>query len=259
MGRLTALFTAATMTVTMFAGAMPVYADELSDDIVIIEEASDDHDADAVSDQLELTEDVADPDGEEILESQEQYALEAEEVPSVEETELLTDDELIVDTDTDDKSIKSYEKEDFGELDGTIKDGEVPVTETGVLEFYNPSYIKQKQHIYFGKKNLYLNYFTYMDPYGGDKPYWRVLEPQHDNAGGNGAMFLLSEELWGDVDDHSDTEKPGRGGVPFSEIDGTCNKREIEDDILDKYVSESTYNGKIRLLRRYYGIIAKKK
>lgn len=35
-------------------------------------------------------------------------------------------------------------------------------------------------------------------------------------------------------------------------------KNEIEDDILDKYVSESTYNGKIRLLRRYYGIIAKK-
>ena len=41
-------------------------------------------------------------------------------------------------------------------------------------------------------------------------------------------------------------------------IDGTCNKREIEDDLLDRYVSSNTYNGKIRLLRRYYGIIAKK-
>jgi len=44
----------------------------------------------------------------------------------------------------------------------------------------------------------------------------------------------------------------------FSEIEGTCNKREIEDDLLDRYVSSNTYNGKIRLLRRYYGIIAKK-
>ena len=45
----------------------------------------------------------------------------------------------------------------------------------------------------------------------------------------------------------------------FSEIDDTCTKREIEDDLLDKYVSLNTYNGKIRLVRRYYGISAKKK
>ena len=35
-------------------------------------------------------------------------------------------------------------------------------------------------------------------------------------------------------------------------------KDDIEDDLLDKYIKENTYNGKIRLLRRYYSIIAKK-
>ena len=32
----------------------------------------------------------------------------------------------------------------------------------------------------------------------------------------------------------------------------------IDDEILDKYIQNNTYNGKIRLLRRYYGIIARK-
>ncbi len=32
----------------------------------------------------------------------------------------------------------------------------------------------------------------------------------------------------------------------------------IEDDLLDQYIEENTYNGKIRLLRRYYGIVAQK-
>lgn len=34
--------------------------------------------------------------------------------------------------------------------------------------------------------------------------------------------------------------------------------KEIDDDLLDKYIEENTYDGKIRLLRRYYGINAKK-
>lgn len=32
----------------------------------------------------------------------------------------------------------------------------------------------------------------------------------------------------------------------------------LDEKIIDKYIKENTYNGKIRLLRRYYGIIAKK-
>jgi len=33
---------------------------------------------------------------------------------------------------------------------------------------------------------------------------------------------------------------------------------DLDQNILDKYIKENTYNGKIRLIRRYYGIIAKK-
>ena len=33
---------------------------------------------------------------------------------------------------------------------------------------------------------------------------------------------------------------------------------EIDDSILDEYIKNNTYNGKIRLLRRYYGITARK-
>lgn len=32
----------------------------------------------------------------------------------------------------------------------------------------------------------------------------------------------------------------------------------LDDDLLDEYIVENTYNGKILLLRRYYGIVAKK-
>lgn len=35
-------------------------------------------------------------------------------------------------------------------------------------------------------------------------------------------------------------------------------KKELEDDKLDLYISRNTYQNKIRLFRRYYGIIAKK-
>ena len=34
--------------------------------------------------------------------------------------------------------------------------------------------------------------------------------------------------------------------------------KDINEDLIDEYIKENTYNGKIRLLRRYYGIIAKK-
>lgn len=44
----------------------------------------------------------------------------------------------------------------------------------------------------------------------------------------------------------------------FSEETLIHHKEEIDDELLNKYISENTYNGKIRLLRRYYGIIAKK-
>ena len=46
----------------------------------------------------------------------------------------------------------------------------------------------------------------------------------------------------------------------FSEENGNINElnKEIDDDLLDEYIKENIYNGKIRILRRYYGIIAKK-
>jgi len=34
---------------------------------------------------------------------------------------------------------------------------------------------------------------------------------------------------------------------------------DIDDEKLDEYIKDNTYNGKIRLLRRYYGIVARKK
>lgn len=34
--------------------------------------------------------------------------------------------------------------------------------------------------------------------------------------------------------------------------------KEIDENLLDQYISNNTYDGKIRLLRRYYGIVAKK-
>jgi len=36
-------------------------------------------------------------------------------------------------------------------------------------------------------------------------------------------------------------------------------KKELEDDLLDKYIERNTYQNKIRLLRRYYGITARKR
>ena len=37
-----------------------------------------------------------------------------------------------------------------------------------------------------------------------------------------------------------------------------CLTHEINDELLDEYIQENTYDGQIRLLRRYYGIVAKK-
>ena len=37
-----------------------------------------------------------------------------------------------------------------------------------------------------------------------------------------------------------------------------CLTHEIDDELLDEYIQENTYDGQIRLLRRYYGIVAKK-
>ena len=47
----------------------------------------------------------------------------------------------------------------------------------------------------------------------------------------------------------------------FSEIEGD-NKdyfsEELDDELLEKYIEDNTYDGKIRLLRRFYGITARK-
>ena len=48
----------------------------------------------------------------------------------------------------------------------------------------------------------------------------------------------------------------------FSEIEESHKdfySRDLEDDKLDEYISNNTENGKIKLLRRYYGIVARKK
>ena len=47
----------------------------------------------------------------------------------------------------------------------------------------------------------------------------------------------------------------------FSEEEGSNKetfKKDLDEEKINKYISENTYDGKIRLLRRYYGIIAKK-
>lgn len=41
-------------------------------------------------------------------------------------------------------------------------------------------------------------------------------------------------------------------------IDDFSKKDELNEEKIDKYIKENTSNGKIRLLRRYYGIIARK-
>ena len=41
-------------------------------------------------------------------------------------------------------------------------------------------------------------------------------------------------------------------------LDSFNYMKNIDDQLLDKYISQNTYNGKIKLLRRYYGIIGRK-
>ena len=43
------------------------------------------------------------------------------------------------------------------------------------------------------------------------------------------------------------------------ELNLDYEKTPIDDEILDDYIKDNTYDGKIRLLRRYYGIVARKK
>lgn len=67
--------------------------------------------------------------------------------------------------------------------------------------------------------------------------------------------YFMNKELFIDflkkvpiLDDFSEEENDSRDYY----------KNEIDEELLDKYIKDNTYNGKIRLLRRYYGIIAKK-
>ena len=49
----------------------------------------------------------------------------------------------------------------------------------------------------------------------------------------------------------------------FNEINDDAGmgfyKKDIDDELLEKYIKDNTYNGRIRLLRRYYGLIARKR
>lgn len=47
----------------------------------------------------------------------------------------------------------------------------------------------------------------------------------------------------------------------FSELEDLGKmhyNKDLDESLIEKYIKENTYNGKIRLLRRYYGIVAKK-
>ena len=47
----------------------------------------------------------------------------------------------------------------------------------------------------------------------------------------------------------------------FSELEDSGKmhyNKDLDEELIEKYIKENTYNGKIRLLRRYYGIVAKK-
>jgi len=47
----------------------------------------------------------------------------------------------------------------------------------------------------------------------------------------------------------------------FSELEDSGKmhyNKDLDESVIEKYIKENTYNGKIRLLRRYYGIVAKK-
>lgn len=47
----------------------------------------------------------------------------------------------------------------------------------------------------------------------------------------------------------------------FSELEDSGKmhyNKDLDERLIEKYIKENTYNGKIRLLRRYYGIVAKK-
>ena len=47
----------------------------------------------------------------------------------------------------------------------------------------------------------------------------------------------------------------------FSELEDSSKmhyNKDLDERLIEKYIKENTYNGKIRLLRRYYGIVAKK-
>ncbi len=51
----------------------------------------------------------------------------------------------------------------------------------------------------------------------------------------------ILDEFCEEIDDHKD-----------------YYQKDLDDEKLDEYIKNNTYNGKIRLLRRYYGIVAKK-
>lgn len=206
MGKLTALFTAAAMTVSVFAGAMPVYADELSDDNVALEVISEDGSYDAKEDQQELTEDVADPAEEQILKSQDKEVLDPKDLSDIKADELLSIDEDKMDgNNKDTKDTEKAEKDDIVSADGEIN---VPETNGAPIHFYKDGLIQKNQHIYFG--TLDESEYAYRDSEGNPYPCWRVLDPEKDNAGDEGAIFLISDSLWGNKDNEED------GGIPFS-------------------------------------------
>ena len=43
----------------------------------------------------------------------------------------------------------------------------------------------------------------------------------------------------------------------FSEFSNECDYK-VNEDLLDEYINQNSYDGKVKLLRRYYGIVAKK-
>lgn len=182
--------TAAFMTLSTFAGAADVYADELPDGEVMLEEAS---------------------DGEDIEEAGELTEVGEEEIPVSEDLEDAEDDDVISDiedqkADNDNDKERSGSKDDIDSPDGNMNQKDVPVSYGEALRFYGDgSFMNENQHIYYGtipSNAVNLDYYLgadywYQDQGGGQMPYWRILDHKKDNTDTSGAILLLSEDDWG--------------------------------------------------------------
>ena len=184
-----AMLTAA-MTLSSFMGTITVYADEPADpdQEIVLTEVPETEDAGLA--ETEINSGITDDVGTNELAAED-----------IEENELVTDD-----IDTNEPAA------DDEDLTGVAVNGDIviPETEGRVLRLASAGMgIQKQQHIYFGKMDQ--GNYNYWDTEGEQKPYWRVLDPGKDNAGGSGAILVMSEMLWGNNPDDL-----SNGGIAFN-------------------------------------------